>query len=51
MAALSQGKASSDPAQIEALSKALAQATESFAAKRMNQGIAHALAGKNIESI
>ncbi len=51
MAALSQGKASSDPAQIEALSKALAQATESFAAKRMNRGIAHALAGKNIESI
>jgi len=51
MAALSQGKAGSDAAQIEALSKALAQATESFAAKRMNRGIAQALAGKNIETI
>ena len=51
MAALSEGKASTDAARIEALSKALAQATESFAAQRMNRGIAHALAGKNIESI
>ncbi|MBI2748666.1 MAG: Fe-S protein assembly chaperone HscA [Burkholderiales bacterium] len=51
MAALAEGKTGTDAAQIEALSKALAQATESFAAKRMNRGIAHALAGKNIESI
>ena len=51
MAALIVGKNGSDAAQIEGLSKALAQATESFAAKRMNRGIAHALAGKNIESI
>jgi molecular chaperone HscA len=51
MAALAEGKNGTDAAQIEALSKALAQATESFAAKRMNRGIAHALAGKNIESI
>jgi molecular chaperone HscA len=51
MAALSHARTSADAAHIEALSKALAQATESFAAQRMNRGIAHALAGKNIESI
>ncbi len=51
MAALSLGRTSTDAAQIEALSKALALATESFAAQRMNRGIAHALAGKNIASI
>jgi molecular chaperone HscA len=51
MVALSEGKNGTDAAEIERLSKALAQATESFAAKRMNRGIAHALAGKNIESI
>ena len=31
--------------------KRLAQATESFAAKRMNQGISLALSGKHIEEI
>jgi molecular chaperone HscA len=51
MRALAEGRESTDAAHIEALSKALAQATESFAAQRMNRGIAHALAGKNIESI
>ena len=51
MEALASGRTGTDAAQIEALSKALAQATESFAAQRMNRGIAHALAGKNIESI
>jgi molecular chaperone HscA len=51
MRALAEGRDSTDAAHIEALSKALAQATESFAAQRMNRGIAHALAGKNIESI
>jgi molecular chaperone HscA len=51
MQALATGRASADAAGIEALSKLLAQATESFAAKRMNRGIAHALAGKNIETI
>jgi len=51
MAALSAGRAGQDAAAIEALGKALAQATESFAAKRMNRGIAHALAGKNIETL
>jgi molecular chaperone HscA len=42
---------SQDPAEIEGLSKALAQATEGFAASRMNRGIAQALAGKNIANI
>ncbi len=46
-----QSLASTDAAHIEALSKALAQATESFAAARMNHGIAQALAGKNIATI
>jgi len=51
MQALDAGRTSADAAQIEALSKALADATESFAAMRMNKGIAQALAGKNIESV
>ncbi|MBK6593990.1 MAG: Fe-S protein assembly chaperone HscA [Burkholderiales bacterium] len=51
MAALADGKTGTDAAKIEVLSKALAQATESFAAQRMNRGIAHALAGKNIETL
>jgi molecular chaperone HscA len=42
---------SQDPAVLEGLSKVLAQETESFAAARMNRGIAQALAGKNIASI
>ena len=42
---------SQDPAEIESLSKALASATEGFAASRMNRGIAQALAGKNIANI
>jgi molecular chaperone HscA len=43
--------AGADAATIEAASKALAQATESFAAARMNHGIAQALAGKNIATL
>ena len=43
--------ASEDAALIESQSKALAQATEAFAAMRMNRGIANALAGKNIATI
>lgn len=42
---------STDPAVIEAVIKKLADATEPFAAMRMNRGISKALAGKNIESI
>jgi molecular chaperone HscA len=42
---------SEDAALIEGQSKTLAQATEAFAAMRMNRGIAQALAGKNIATI
>ncbi len=51
MQALSSARTLSDAAEIEARSKALAQATESFAAQRMNRGIARALSGKNIEAL
>ena len=51
MQALAKAPSMDDAAAIEALSKSLAEATEAFAAQRMNRGIAHALAGKNIESI
>jgi molecular chaperone HscA len=51
MQALVQAKTSDDPANIESVSKALAQATEAFAAMRMNHGIASALAGKNIAAL
>jgi molecular chaperone HscA len=40
-----------DAAAIEAQTKALAEATEAFAAQRMNRGIAHALSGKNIATL
>ena len=43
--------ASDDAAAIEAQTKALAEATEAFAAQRMNRGIAHALSGKNIATL
>jgi molecular chaperone HscA len=48
---LSAGLSNEDASVVENLSKALGLATESFAAQRMNRGIAHALSGKNIESI
>ena len=51
MQALQLAAASDDAAQIEAQTKALAQATEAFAAQRMNRGIAQALSGKNIASM
>jgi len=40
-----------DPATIEADSKTMAQATEAFAAQRMNRGIAKALSGRHIAAI
>jgi molecular chaperone HscA len=43
--------AGDDAAAIEAAGKALAQATEAFAAQRMNRGIARALSGKNIATL
>jgi molecular chaperone HscA len=42
---------SSDAAAVEAAVQALAKGTEAFAARRMNEGIRKALAGKNLESI
>jgi molecular chaperone HscA len=51
MHALDASRISEDATHIEAMSKSLAQATEGFAAARMNRGIALALSGKNIESI
>jgi molecular chaperone HscA len=44
-------KSSEDAAVIEAALQALAKGTEAFAARRMNEGIRKALAGKNLESI
>jgi molecular chaperone HscA len=51
MLASEQSLSSTDAAHIEAVSKTLAQATEAFAAARMNHSIAQALAGKNIANI
>ena len=51
MGALRAITASDDAAAIEAQTKALAEATEAFAAQRMNRGIAHALSGKNIATL
>jgi len=51
MAALEAARGGADAAAIEAATKALAEGTEAFAARRMNQGIARALAGRKIESV
>ena len=51
MLALQTAAHGEDAAHIEQSIKALSQATESFAAMRMNRGIAQALAGKNIASV
>jgi molecular chaperone HscA len=51
MAALQTSAAGDDAAAIEAAGKALAHATEGFAAQRMNRGIARALSGKNIATL
>ncbi|MBX3659261.1 MAG: Fe-S protein assembly chaperone HscA [Ramlibacter sp.] len=42
---------STEAAPIEAATQALAAGTEAFAARRMNQGIRKALAGRSVESI
>jgi molecular chaperone HscA len=42
---------SADASAIEAATSALAKGTESFAARRMNQSIQKALAGKNVETL
>jgi molecular chaperone HscA len=51
MATLQGSAAGDDAAAIEAAGKALAHATEGFAAQRMNRGIARALSGKNIATL
>jgi len=51
IAALQATALGSDAAAIEAGSKALAQVTESFAAQRMNRGIAKALSGHTVASL
>jgi len=51
IAALQASAAGEGAAAIEAAGKALAQATEAFAAQRMNRGIARALSGKNIATL
>jgi molecular chaperone HscA len=43
--------AGTDAAAIDAAVQALAKGTEAFAARRMNEGIRKALAGKNVESL
>lgn len=49
--ALRTAMASTEAAVVEAATKALAEGTEAFAAQRMNQGIARALSGRQIESL
>jgi molecular chaperone HscA len=51
VATLQGSAAGDDAAAIEAAGKALAHATEGFAAQRMNRGIARALSGKNIATL
>ena len=51
MAALREARAVNDAAVVEAATKELADGTESFAAERMNAGIARALSGRQIESL
>jgi molecular chaperone HscA len=51
MAATLVAKSIDNPSEIEAATEALAKGTEAFAAQRMNRGIQHALAGKNIETL
>jgi molecular chaperone HscA len=48
---LSADAADVDAAAIEADTKALADATEAFAARRMNRGISRALAGTRVDSL
>ena len=44
-------RASTDRAAIERSLKALSEATEGFAAERMNRGIRRALAGRRVEDL
>jgi molecular chaperone HscA len=49
--ALNETARGSDAAAIDAAVQALARGTEAFAARRMNEGIRKALAGKNLEAL
>jgi molecular chaperone HscA len=51
MGQLREVEAASDAAAIDAAIQELAKGTEAFAARRMNEGIRKALAGKNVEAI
>jgi molecular chaperone HscA len=51
MDAVLQAMAGDDAAPIEAATEALAKGTEAFAARRMNQSIRQALAGRNVETL
>lgn len=51
MQAALEAKALDNAAQVEAATKALADGTESFAAARMNAGIARVLTGKSVEKL
>jgi molecular chaperone HscA len=51
MESLRAARSAEDAATVEAATKALAEGTEAFAAERMNAGIAHALSGRQIESL
>ncbi len=51
MAALGNARAAPDAATVAAATQALADGTEAFAARRMNAGIARALAGRKVESL
>ncbi len=51
MAALREARGAAEAATVEAATKALADGTEAFAARRMNQGIARALSGRKVESL
>ena len=44
-------KSSEDAAAVETAVQAVAKGTEAFAARRMNEGIRKALAGKNLEAL
>ncbi len=51
LAALEQGQTQQSAAALEAATKALADGTEAFAARRMNRSIQHALQGQHIENL
>ena len=51
MAEVTSARSGGDAAQIEAVTKSLADLTEDFAARRMNRSIRDALAGRNVDAL